>query len=207
MGKTYRNTKTKRSWFSNFSDQRDKWIAYDAQRDLIGFMKRGRTVKKTKDEFDAEYNAVLNSDEFKEAVKAYESQYRWYKTYLELWECRKAKEGEDFVFKHPRPSISTSKPEPWVSRTKRVEIENYDEIVEELFKESAKYYDSFRSRGRIRDGVMSNSERSSGFSHDCDKAKRISDRKNVNRIMKGDDPDNIVWYGRKDGKSKIWDWW
>ena len=19
--------------------------------------------------------------------------------------------------------------------------------------------------------------------------------------------DNIVWYGRKDGKSKIWDWW
>ena len=100
-----------------------------------------------------------------------------------------------------------SKPEPWVSRTKRVEIENYDEIVEELFKESAKYYDSYRSRGRIRDGVMSNSGRSSGFSHDCDKAKRISDRKNVNRIMKGDDPDNIVWYGRKDGKSKIWDWW
>ena len=43
--------------------------------------------------------------------------------------------------------------------------------------------------------------------YSAEEAKRISDRKNVNLIMKGDDPDNIVWYGRKDGKNKIWDWW
>lgn len=204
MGKTYRKAKMNRSWWGSEFSQRIYWINKMANDSYVRALRNGYfVVKKTKREFDEEFERVLNSDAFKRELQLYKLKLESYEARLARYNRMKESNELDSFYK---PYMIEREPRPWVSRCKHVPID--EKTIDVFIKEEAANYDKYYSRGKLRDGVMTVSRRSSGFKASCSKGRRISDKVNYSKLKKNIDlVDEIIWQDDRDGKNKIWDWW
>lgn len=67
-------------------------------------------------------------------------------------------------------------------------------------------YDKYYSRGKLRDGVMTVSRRSSGFKRECAKYIRTSNHKNAKKVIIDPEAD-VIWAIDHDSKQFVWNWW
>lgn len=195
-------TKRKCKWYHGNNDT--IYIENEIKKEYMRKIRFGfEWVSKSKEEYETELS---------EAKKAYDINM---KIYIE-----NEKKFVDFYVRrfgeHPSNNPSNAnfyksilynnnkKPYLYVNKKKLIPFNKSYEEFRQDYDVNGKFRYFLK---RHRDGYDSESKRSKGFRKDCVKQIRNSNRRNVNTIMKDlDCNEEIVWSDRKDGKSKIWDW-
>lgn len=209
MGKTYRGNRNKyRRWGYGVFDNKESYIKDQINREYLRNVRYGEWIDRSEEEIAFDYA---------EKLPQYEKEMRYYKQRLHEFNktllcyeerCRTDEEFRKSPTRY-KPRMWLSEPRLYVERKKRVPFQmDYDTFYKENYKRHSDYYDSFYSRGYVRDGIYNETGRNSGFKHAVEKDRRTSDRRNIHKLMVDiDAADDIVWYDRKDGKNRIWDFW
>ena len=196
MGKTHRKIK-----HNDWCVHRSVFVEREAKENFYRFVRYAKKkILLTKEEIQAyedEYNASIAR--YNKLLEAYEERKR-------IWESAR------MLF--PYAGIRPKKPYYYIPKCKFVSVELTEEEIEnakvEAKKDAEKYYDKHFSRGHWRDGKWSETGQKSGFKNCVSRANRASTRMNIRKYFSENDfevLDDLDWYSRKHGKSRLWDFW
>lgn len=197
MGKTYRRKNDDAYWAIHSS--KEKYIKKHVDQDYLNACNRGYVWEKIpKEEYQSTYEKMLEN--YNQAMKEYDRLMFIYYNNRATWMYN---HGNDRLF-----SLYYKSPEKpynmYPSKNRRVAFHgDYERFYNESYKEHSDYYDKM-----TRDGVMSETGRSSGFKSTVARERRRKDKAQLHKVkLDIDAADDMVWYDRKDGKDRIWDFW
>ena len=196
MGKTNRKVK----WYAG--EIRESYIDNRIRNDYNRNIRHGFIwVKRSKEERHAEYL---------EREIWYDREMVEYKLKMEIAHQRLAflKENygknPDLICKVYYGVEFPVKPYIHISKTKKVPFEDdYDTFFKKRYEEESRRYDKM-----LRDGKPTETSRSSGFKTEAKRQRRRHDKEILLKILKDEESYyDSCFYGNKDSKKLIWNWW
>lgn len=209
MGKTYRNNKNNRGyWCGYINIHRENFIKKEIDDNFVRNQRSGVWVDRPQADIDKEYAETFPA--YQKELEKYEIAYARNQEEIRI-HSEKCANDRDYREKYGKykPSMYMRKPYFHLSKTMLVPFtETYEEFFERTYEEEARHYDSFYSRGHIRDGKQVETGKSSGFKRHVRRERRRKDKVQLHKVkLDIDAADDMVWYDRKDGKDRIWDFW